>query len=755
MVEIKENIINLIKEGYTLKQISEKLKQNYREILEQKKILLQEGALTKQHIQQGKDNKKRKELEAMPVVHTILNYKREGLSDNAISEMSDVKRVQSEVSRYVKECIRLGIITQKEIEEARIKKEKKDKEENPNRRIVLEGLRLGKSNNAISLSTTIGYEQVKKITLSLIEEGIITQEEIDIAREKAEAERRENKENTDSDNEVVDEKLLLIYLMQGYDTRAIMEKMGILDLDKYKLALEKLIEENQITKQEIDEYREKREIEEKTKVFEGLKAGMSQREIAKIIGSSLHRTQTYIKKIKEEKNITDEDILAWKQEQENSLDKKKAVALEGLKEGLTRNEIVEKYPKQELKASDVKNYRNIFIEQGIITQEEIEEYRELRKQKQKMEINTELTDDEKTLLRYLNIGLEASEIAALTHKSSNYTFVKISKIKEKGKITQKDIEKARMNRRIKDCENIREGKMSTIEEEKNGDKIKRLEQLKSEISFEVKLGRNISPEKKKKIREYIDLCYEIHKDNKITKLELLFLKEAIRRVQIDEKDIIRFVKQCTSIGEYEEALNIVVTRNQFKDATISKEKEEQFKKLETTLNKSLKVRKAIQIIRKGNVNTEVISEVTGLTHDEINILKIKISKRPVKFLSISKREEIMKVLKKRDLHNIQKELGITDFETEDLKDQFKYRRLKPEERDFEAQIKQDSKIRIIVLFTKLGKSPDNLANIFKIELKTVEKYLNSALEVGLIKENELKGINPLENTIPNYKELEL
>lgn len=446
MTEIEENIIELLKEGYSLKKISEKLQKGYNEILKKKKKLIEEGNLTEEDITRGKENKKRRELEANLTVQKILRYKRRGMSDNAISKMAGINMKRPQVSEYVRNCIQLGLITKEEIEKAKEKKEKEDKDKDPNRKRVLEGLRLGELDTEIAEDTTVGYQQVKNIRLSLIEEGIITQEEIDRARQNAKMNKQQQKEESNLDNEAIDEEQLLGYLILGYDTYTIRMKMQISDINQYRGIVTKIEEEKRITEQEIREYRERKEKEDKEKVLEGLKNGMSQRAIAKYIDTTLDRTQTYIKKVKQEQGISDEDITCWKNGQETSLKKRKVVVLEGLRQGLTRTEIIQRYPEQELKTTDVENYRNILIREGIITEEEIVKYRKLR-EKEKRESKPELTDFEKIILNYLKKGYEAKEIADLTNRSVSGIFGVISRVKKKGEITDEEIKQARMQRK--------------------------------------------------------------------------------------------------------------------------------------------------------------------------------------------------------------------------------------------------------------------------------------------------------------------
>lgn len=749
MTETEKRIIELLKDGYSLKKICEKLQKNYKEIRQKKKELIEEGFLTEEDIRKGKEDKKRRELQANPKVQTILKNKRKGLSDVAISKMGVIDMNQSQVSSYVRDCVKLGLITSKEIEKAKEEKEKKDKDNNPNRKRVLEGLRLGELDTEIAKYTTVGYQQVKNIRLSLIEEGFITQEEIDSARQKAEISKKQQKQEENKANEVIDKEQVLAYLILGYDTYTIRMKMKIADIKEYRKVVQKLKQEKRITEQEIKEYRERKEKADKERVLEGLKEGMSQREIAESIDASLERTQTYIKKIKQEQGISDEDILRWKDEQKTSLKKRKEVVLEGLREGLSRTEIIQKYPEQELESTDVKYCRNMLIKEGVITQEEIVKYRKLRQQ-EKNQNKTELTDSEKLIQKYLKKGYEAKEIADLTERSVSGIFGIISRIKKKGKITDEEIKQARMQRKEQEQED-------RIKQQQR-EKLQKFNRLKREIDSEVRLGKKVSAEKEGKIREYIDLCHEIYKKEKITNMELSFLKQAMNKIPINEEDIIKFAKRCVNIEEYKEALIMVRKREQLTIKKGSKVEKQTLINLENSLVKACKVQKAIQLMRKGNSYTDVISSETGLSKDEVDILKIKLSTKPFKLFSVSGRERILEeLLKHKDSCMLQKKLGISDFEMRDIEEQFEYRKIKKKKKevDSETQVKQDSEIRIAVLCTKLGRKPETIARILKLEDEVIEEYLKQALEYKLIKTNELQGINPLEYQVPKFEQLEL
>ena len=137
----------------------------------------------------------------------------------------------------------------------------------------------------------------------------------------------------------------------------------------------------------------------------------------------------------------------------------------------------------------------------------------------------------------------------------------------------------------------------------------------------------------------------------------------------------------------------------------------------------------------------------------ISIIKMKLEKKRVKMLPISRREiAISELLKGKNSIYIQNMLNISDLEMIDIENQSKYRQILPEKRDFEAQIKQDSVTRVVVLVTKLGKKPEIIAKALNLKLEVVEECLKNALKVGLIKDNELQGIDLLDYGISNDKE---
>ena len=103
-----------------------------------------------------KDGYSAKKLE---MIQKILKYKKEGISDTKISKMEDIPLCQASVSTYVREAIRLGLITKDEIEYAKKQKEQEEKDNNPDRIRVLEGLKRGELDAEIAQYTIVQYPQ--------------------------------------------------------------------------------------------------------------------------------------------------------------------------------------------------------------------------------------------------------------------------------------------------------------------------------------------------------------------------------------------------------------------------------------------------------------------------------------------------------------------------------------------------------------------------------------------------------------------
>ena len=71
------------------------------------------------------------------------------------------------------------------------------------------------------------------------------------------------------------------------------------------------------------------------------------------------------------------------------------------------------------------------------------------------------------------------------------------------------------------------------------------------------------------------------------------------------------------------------------------------------------------------------------------------------------------------------------------------------------RVKQDSQIRSEMLCIKLGKKPEEVAKMFKVQDEDIQKHINSAIQFGLIKPSQLNGIDPLSYQEIPFEELEV
>ncbi len=678
-----------------------------------------------------------KKLLANPMVVKVLQYKKEGMSDGSISKLPDISWKQQTVSTYVKRIIEAGLITKEEIDQAIEKRKQREKENDPNRKRVLEGLRVGETDKMIANDTTVGEAQVRMIRKTLVKEGVITEEEIKKAKEK----RNKQEQIENQIKYRLTEKEVLQYLKLGYENFEVRREKPNFDTKEYKKTIKQLLKKNKITEKEIEENKEKRQQSIKERILEALKEGMSLRYMATSIGFSLDRdrVKTFIKRIKEEENITDQDILRWKQQNESSIEKKKEFVLEGLKKGWTNVEISEKYSRNGLSPANVSFYKTILLSESKITEEEINQVKIEKKEKQKRN-DFDLSEESRNVLNSLRKGFLKEEIASFLGIEPKNVKNKMDYLKKIGRITNEEILQARKKR---------------AEEKKAQDKIIEKEQLKRAIEQEVRLDKSMNAEKKVKIREYILMCLDLYQKENIPIAELEFLKQAMRKINIIDDELIKFARITIKVGKYEDALKMIETvkskeqRNDKKTAS-----GEKIKKLKSILEKVCKVQKAIQMMQKGNTNSEVLSSITGLSKDEINILKIRLQRKKIKILGVINRRKILELLvMDKDLDKIRADLEMTDLEAEDIQEQkIEYKRFKAqykkateeEKVKWEKEMEQKIRVRIIVLYTKLGVKPEMIAKMMKLKPEEIEKDIQFALEQGgLIKQEELQGINPL------------
>lgn len=217
MPEIEKKYILLRKDGYGVKEAGEKLGKNKNWACIEEKKVKKLGLLTEKEITEGKDRKKRKEMEEDPIVQKIIRLKKEGQSDNAIAKLSDIKFSQPKVSKIVREAERLGLLNKEKVEEARQSKDPKARKIVENEKMV----------------------------------------------------------------EDIDKEQLLEFLKLGYDLFKIKRKMCLPTVQIIKKAINKLIKEKRITEEQIQVYKEEREKRDKEEILEKIKKWNSNRNNSK------------------------------------------------------------------------------------------------------------------------------------------------------------------------------------------------------------------------------------------------------------------------------------------------------------------------------------------------------------------------------------------------------------------------------------------------------------------------------------------
>ncbi len=386
-------------------------------------------------------------------------------------------------------------------------------------------------------------------------------------------------------------------------------------------------------------------------------------------------------------------------------------------------------------------------EYGLINPKEEKKAKELRDLKE--------NPIKQTIIKLYNDGIRPYErdMKNLVPLSSQAIELCVKKAKEYGLIkSDKEIQIARKKRKNEN---------STVK------RIIELVNDENMTSYSIsKYKSDEIPLSRQRIDQIINECEEqgliVRKKKKTKKIEKEKKQEEIPNINeflnevkkiYEGQDSIEVIWKYISIGKYKEALDIIRSRYQSKSGIESKKEKENLIKLEKLLIKACKVQTAIKMIKEEHRNIEDINKSTGLSKEKIAIIKMKLENKRVKMLTISKREEaISELLKGKNSIYIQNMLNISDLEMIDIENQSKYRQVLPEKRDFEAQIKQDSVTRVIVLVTKLGKKPEIIAKALNLKLEVVEECLKNALKVKLIKDNELQGIDLLDYGISNDKE---
>ena len=282
-IEYQEIELEMLKDGYTGKEIAEHIGVSERTVGRWKKELIDQNGITQAEINEAREKRKREEEtnKIDPVKQFVLKRHLEGKSIREMASEDDAPAGRKVLGRKLKELEMEGKIPKITDEEAKRKgieaksrNAQKSKEEYSKQKIdeklrkkVLSLLRKGVSNKLIRKKLKITPEILKEVKEQLISKGKITREKIDIVQE----ERREK-----------DKKRVLRMLLKGAYVKEIESKITCTN-GEYVQFLKELKAETSITQAQIDKAREERnqrELNEEIEfVAEGLKNGLTQQEI--------------------------------------------------------------------------------------------------------------------------------------------------------------------------------------------------------------------------------------------------------------------------------------------------------------------------------------------------------------------------------------------------------------------------------------------------------------------------------------------
>jgi len=422
-------------------------------------------------------------------------YKREIAKILGISELATKKIVEQLISG--------GKITQEEIDQAIQERELRDRENDPDRKKILEGLKQGKNITEISKGVRFKPARVGEIVRELIQEGKITQREIDEAREQF-GPRAELKEKVcklfkqkktyeqmkeelgistytiskmkkellqegrlteddfvkevgtanDSDGQEVEKRdTVSVFIKEEVHVlllRGLSDMLIKKELNKPRVVILKCIEalkaEGKITSEIIEDAKQERRLRDKEKVYRLSMQGYSQKEmVEQILYSYLSYIQELIKELKKEGRLTDKKIQNAKFE--NNEKENREFVLERLRKGWTRQDISDADPNGYLTVGKVKGIEKRLIEEGVISEEEIKKARKARMPEKKKEKKKENIGpyDEK-IRRLFLFGFSQNQISQILELNVKYVANRKAILKMQKKLTQIRINNAKENR---------------------------------------------------------------------------------------------------------------------------------------------------------------------------------------------------------------------------------------------------------------------------------------------------------------------
>ena len=432
--ENEKKIIDLLLKGLSLSNISKQLNIEQFDLSQIIEQLKKNKYITSSQIKESRENFRNEEEKK------ILSFLRSGYSQAEIlKELTHL--LAGTLSKRVSALVASGKITEEEINEARATRKAQKKQDSGIKKrngktsysqssskrkkvpdlkeAVLQGFKAGKKKTDIAKELQISLSTVSNIRHLLIQEGLITAEEIKNLKKKG------------AKSETLKEQVLQGLKSGKYSSEIALELRT--SQTTVKTIKKQLISEGLISEQEILDLQQKSAKERNQRILSKLKDGILQAEIARQEGISVSRiTQLRKEFIARGELDGDADVPIESSFSENSdcslLGEKEKQIIDLLLKGLPLSIIAKQLNIEQFDLS-------VIIKQlkrdKYITSSQINDAR-----------NKFREEEEKNILIFLRRGYSQSDILKeLTYLASGTLSIRVRDLVEAGKITEKEIEK--------------------------------------------------------------------------------------------------------------------------------------------------------------------------------------------------------------------------------------------------------------------------------------------------------------------------
>lgn len=465
-------ILQELYEGKSYVEIAEHIGIGSTTVQRFKDILIQNGEITQEQIKEARQRKRQEQKENSEDRQKILEGLRAGKNFREIAKGVSVK--ESRVGQIAKELVKEGKITQAQIDEARKRVDTSKQEKEEEKEIVYELLMKKISMKEIARITGYSYEKILAIKKILAREG-----KIDSGKYKPEIIPKDSGDDID---EELKQRIIELYL-QGFTSMIICKKLNISSLVEFNRIKDALIREGRITKEQIATARREKAKQDEETVYRLLLKGYTQGDITREVEDmSIDKINRIRRKLAAEGRITKEEVERYKFE--NNEKENMQYVLRMLKQGYSQREIAKSDPNGYLSNADVWRYKKKLVEEGLITDEEIEKAKQkvkpMKAKKRKMESKEPF--DER-IIKLFKFGFTQEQIAEILELNVGYVYSRRDILILQKRLTKDEIKTARKFREDEANERRKRIQWSEGEKSKIKETNKHIEYCKAELKL--------------------------------------------------------------------------------------------------------------------------------------------------------------------------------------------------------------------------------------------------------------------------------